>query len=154
MLTAPAAEVPRKPRRVGDDDLADMVMLRAYTFVCGTNRSEWIDGSAEGESKGLHARIEKLDLEQAIGDGLGLADQLIQSLFADRTDALVVDVDAVRSARRLSIEAHAKPHGSPWRGRSHDEMEIAGMKAIGDPPATLVQRAAPLFMVQSPERAQ
>ena len=63
MLTAPAAEVPRKPRRVGDGDLADMVMLRAYTFVCGTNRLEWIDGSAKGESKGLHARIEKLDLE-------------------------------------------------------------------------------------------
>jgi hypothetical protein len=37
--------------------------------------------SAEGEAISLHARIEKLDLEQSISDGLGLPDQLIQSLF-------------------------------------------------------------------------
>jgi len=38
-------------------------------------------GSAEREHKGLHARIEKLDLELSIGDGLRLSDHLIQPLF-------------------------------------------------------------------------
>jgi hypothetical protein len=37
--------------------------------------------SAERERKSLHARIEKLDLELSISDGLRLSDQLIQPLF-------------------------------------------------------------------------
>ena len=57
--------------------------------------------SAEGERKSLHARIEKLDLELSIGDGLRLSDQLIQPLFGHRAVALLVDVDAVSRARRL-----------------------------------------------------
>ena len=41
----------------------------------------------------------------AIGDGPRLADQLIQPLLAHRAVALLVNVDAVRGARRLSIDA-------------------------------------------------
>ena len=85
MLTAPAAEVVRKPRRVGGDDVADMVALPGRGICCASEDARrstldqspmrlpglnvgmtdrgWIDGSAEGERKGLHARIEKLDLE-------------------------------------------------------------------------------------------
>ena len=69
------------------------------------------NGSAEREREGLHARIEKLDLEQSIGDGPGLPDQLIQPLLGNRAVALLVDVDAVSSTWRLSIDQHAKPHG-------------------------------------------
>ena len=74
---------------------------------CRTKRSygsHAASRSAKREREGLHARIEKLDLEQSIGDGLGLSDQLIQPLFGNRAVALVVDVDAVSSARRLSID--------------------------------------------------
>src|SRR5262249_3753679 len=95
---------------------------------------------AEGERIGFHARIEKRDLEQSISDGLWLPDQLIQPLFAQRAVALVVNVTSVSRARRQSIDEHAKPHGRSSRRRSHDQMQIAGMKAVGDPPAGRVQR--------------
>ena len=42
---------------------------------------------AEGEHKRLHARIEELDLEQAISNGFGLPDQLIPSLFGKQAQA-------------------------------------------------------------------
>src|SRR5258708_6395003 len=100
--------------------------------------------SAEGECKGLDARIEKLDLEQSIADRLRLSDQLVGPLFGDRAVALLVDIRPVSSTRCLSINADAKPHGGTWRCRSHDEMQIAGMKAICDPPIALVQLAEPL----------
>ena len=45
-------------------------------------------GSAEGEHKGLYTRSEKLDLEQAISNGFGLPDQLIQSLFGKQAQCL------------------------------------------------------------------
>ena len=102
-------------------------------------------GSAERERKNLHARIEKLDLELSISDGLRLSDQLIHPLFGNRAVALVVNVNSVSSARRLSIDKHAKAHGSSSRRRSHDEMKIAGVKAVRDPPVGLVQHSG-LFL--------
>src|SRR5215208_591755 len=65
-------------------------------------------GSAERERKSLDARIEELDLELSIGDGLRLPDQLIQPLFGERAVALVVDVVSVSGARRLSVDEDAK----------------------------------------------
>ena len=52
----------------------------------------------------LHARIEELDLERAVGDAPRLADQLMQPLLAHHALALLVDITAMRRARRLSIE--------------------------------------------------
>src|SRR4029453_9926535 len=102
-------------------------------------------GSAERERKSLHAGIEKLDLELSISDGLRLSDQLIQPLFGNRAVALVINVNSVSSARRLSIDEHAKAHGSSTRCRSHDEMKIAGVKAVRDPPVGLIQHSG-LFL--------
>jgi hypothetical protein len=65
---------------------------------------------AKGERKNLHARTEKLDLELAVGDGLRLPDQLIQTLFAHRAVALFVNVNAVSRARRVPIDQHTKSH--------------------------------------------
>src|SRR5882724_12860051 len=72
---------------------------------CGADDSstEW-NGSAERERKRLHARVEELDLELSVSDGFRLSDQLIQPLLGNRAAALVVDVDPVSSARRLSID--------------------------------------------------
>ena len=53
--------------------------------------------SAEGERERLHARIEKLDLEQSIGDRRRLADHLIEPLVGHRAVALVVNVHSVRA---------------------------------------------------------
>jgi hypothetical protein len=112
---------------------------------CGDRVNSLCRGSAERERKSLHARIEKLDLELSISDGLRLSDQLIQPLFGNRAVALGVNVNSVSSARRLSIDEHAKSHGSSSRCRSHDEMKIAGVKAVRDPPVGLVQHSG-LFL--------
>jgi hypothetical protein len=84
------------------------------------------DGSAERESKSLNARTEKLDLELAIDDGLRLSDQLVQPLFGNCAIALLVNVNSVSRAWRLSINQYAKSHGCFWRCRAHDEVKIAG----------------------------
>ena len=52
----------------------------------------------------------------------------------------VVDVSSVGRARRLSIDQHAKSHGGSRRRRAHDEMKIAGVKAVRDAAIGLVQR--------------
>ena len=96
--------------------------------------------SAERERERLHARIEELDLEQPVSDGVRLPDQLIQPLPGNRAVALVVDVGSMSSARRLSIDEDAKSDGRSSRRRCHDEMKIAGVKTVRDPPVPLVQR--------------
>src|SRR5437899_12164277 len=96
-------------------------------------------GSAERERKSLHARIEELDLELSVNDGVRLSDQLIQPLFANRAVASVVDVDSVSRARWLSVDEHAKSHGSSSHQRPHDQMNVASVKAVRDPPVGLVQ---------------
>ncbi|HEX6479240.1 MAG TPA: hypothetical protein VF043_10375, partial [Ktedonobacteraceae bacterium] len=96
--------------------------------------------SAERERESLHARIEKLDLELPISNGLRLSDQLIQPLVAHRTVALLVNITALSRARRLSIEEHAKAHGRSPRRWSHDQIQIAGVKAVRDAPISLVEQ--------------
>ena len=66
--------------------------------------------SPECECEGLHAWIEKLDFELAISNGFGLPDQLVETLFGHCPVALVVNINAVGRARRLSIDQHAKSH--------------------------------------------
>src|SRR6266851_9408037 len=96
-------------------------------------------GSSECERKSLHARIEKLDLELSISNGLRLSDQLIQPLFGNRAVALIVNVTSVSLARRQSIDEHAKSYRSSSRRWSHDQMKIAGVKAVHDAPVGFVQ---------------
>jgi hypothetical protein len=68
-------------------------------------------GSAEREGKSLHSWNKKLDFELAIGDGLGLPDQLVQPLLDNCSVALLVNVKPAGRAWRLSIDAHTKAHG-------------------------------------------
>jgi len=89
---------------------------------CGDRVNGLCRRSAERERESLHARIEKLDLELPISNGLGLSDQLIQPLVGNRTVALVVNVTSMSRARCLSIEEHAKAHGRSPRRWSHDQM--------------------------------
>lgn len=60
--------------------------------------------SAECESERLHAGIEKLDLELAIGDRSRLSNELIQALLGDRAATVIVYVTSMARARRLSID--------------------------------------------------
>jgi hypothetical protein len=59
--------------------------------------------SAERERIGLARRIEKLELEQTVFDGLLLPDQLVHRLLVQSTEALVVDVASVGATRRQSV---------------------------------------------------
>src|SRR6266566_5627944 len=96
-------------------------------------------GSAEGEDKGLHARIEELDLELAISNVPRLADQLIQPRFAHRAVALLVNVTSMSRTRLLSIEEHAKAYGRSSCCRPHDQVQIASMKAVRNAPVGRMQ---------------
>src|SRR5215216_6847494 len=89
--------------------------------------------SAEGEAITLHPRIEKLDLEESISYGLGLPDQLIEALFAERAVAPLVNVGSVSTIRRLSIDEHAERHRHTSLGRSHNEVHVARMEADRNP---------------------
>jgi hypothetical protein len=93
---------------------------------------------AKGEVKSLHAGIEKLDLEKAIVDWFGLADELIHSLFDDRSVALSVDINSMGTDWGLSIEMHTKVPRSARRSQPHHEIEIARVKAVGDPTVGLI----------------
>src|SRR5262245_64747848 len=63
--------------------------------------------SPKRERKNLRARPEKLDFELAIGDGLRLSDQLVQTLLGDRAVALFININTVSRAWRLSSDQHA-----------------------------------------------
>src|SRR5215216_424125 len=123
------AAVPKKRRR--------SVLISSDILIVSIGKSPCLGarrgGSAEREDKSFHAWVEELDLELSISDGLRLSDQLIQPLFANRAVSLLVNVDSMSSARRLPIDEHAKSHGSSSRCGSHDEMQIAGVKAVRDP---------------------
>jgi hypothetical protein len=98
--TRPAPAAFRKSRRFMTPFVLADIPLSIWGLQCCSLRN----GSAERERKNLHARTEKLDLELAIGDGFRLSDQLIETLFAHRAVALLVNVNAVSRARRLSID--------------------------------------------------
>src|SRR5258706_8834809 len=101
--------------------------------------------SAEGERVGLDVGVEEGDLEGAVGDGAGMADELVQPLFGHRSVALAVNIDPVRRIRRLPVEEHAESYGRARYARPHDQVKIAGVKAVRDLPAGLVQRGG-LFL--------
>src|SRR6516164_7638132 len=119
-------------------------------FFCDLGRVHLCDspipwlcsGSAEREGESFHAQAKELDCELSIGDGLWLPNQLVQTLFGDGTVALLVNVDAVSRAWRLSIDQDAKSHGSFRPSRAHDEMKITGVKTVHDPPVRLVQHGS------------
>src|SRR5919112_4982155 len=101
---------------------------------------------AEGEGVGLDTGIREGDLEGALGDGAGLADQLVQPRVGDHAMALVVEVGAVGGARGLVVDPHLEPYRRPPCRRGHDQVQVAGVEAGGDPPLGLVEHdGLPLY---------
>jgi hypothetical protein len=76
--------------------------------------------------------------EGVVGDGAGLAEELVEARLGEGAVALVVDVAAVGGARGLAVEAHPEPDGTAGRGRGHDQVQVAGGEAVDDPPTGLV----------------
>ena len=61
----------------------------------------------------------------------------MRPLFADRAVALLVNVDTVSGARRLSIDEHAKSHRSSSRWGSHHEVHVTRMEPDRNPSGCL-----------------
>ena len=110
--------------------------------------------SAERERKRLHARVKKLDLELAVDDGAGWriswyirCSVTVPMPCSSTSTPCAAPGACPSSSTRNRTEA-------PRAGRTHDEVEVAGVKAVRDPTAGLVQDALPCFpLVQSPESA-
>src|ERR1700730_6738608 len=96
-------------------------------------------GSAEGEAIRLDVRVEKLDLEEAVGNRSGLADQLIGALVAHHPAAVRIHVAPALVFRELTIEEHPEPDRRATGRRAHHEVEIARVELEGDSSAMLVQ---------------
>src|SRR5262245_53902907 len=71
-------------------------------------RAPW---SSKREYEGLDARVEELDLEQAVADRRGLPDQLVHPLVVRAAVAALVDVDAASRPRRCAVQTHPEPRG-------------------------------------------
>src|SRR5712691_5015827 len=120
------------------------------TLICCTG-PKGVDGMvgppdlSEGEAVGLSAWIAEGDLEGAVGDGAGLADELVHPLLREGAVAVGAGVGSVRLAGWLSVDTDAEPEGSSWCCWSHDEVEVAAVEAAGDLPARRVQRGGLLL---------
>src|SRR6185295_2384821 len=93
--------------------------------------------SAEREAIRLGACVEELDLEASLPDAPGLADQLVEALFGQGADALLVEVEPVGGARRLPVEKHAEPERCPRPRRPHHEIDVARLELERDAPTRL-----------------
>src|ERR1700722_18864683 len=82
--------------------------------------------SPEGESEGLHAGIEKLDFEGAVGDRTVLPDELIEALLVDHALAVGIDVRAVIGAGRHAVDRHSETDRLVVGRRTEKEMQNAG----------------------------
>jgi hypothetical protein len=94
--------------------------------------------SAESEVEGFGAGVEKLDLELAIGDLSCLPDELVEPLFDNDAVSLIVDVCAVCRRWWMSIEKYSKANRLPLNRRTHDQIEIPGMKLVRDSTVALI----------------
>ena len=110
--------------------------------------------SAEGEGVDPDARVQEGDLERAVVDRVGLADELVQPRSGGRAVSPVVHVDPASGTWWSSVEADPKSDGVPAGDRRHDEVHVAGVEAVGDPAPARFRIVAWRRTVQSPERAQ
>ena len=115
------------------------IIYLAFTFLSLVAKAYLFALSTERERKSLHPGIQKLDLELSIGDGLRLSDQLVQPLFGHRAFASHINVKSAIRDCWLPVYEYAKPDGRSSLGGPHDEMKVAGVEAVRDPPAGLIQ---------------
>ena len=95
--------------------------------------------SAESEGVGLHARIEKADLERMIGNRLRCADELIEPLRRDYANAFGIGVHAVSIAGRLAVDGDAEADLAAFDRGTEDEVQVTRMEAVDDAAVLRVQ---------------
>src|SRR5262245_33484072 len=97
-------------------------------------------GLTEGEGVRLDARLGEGDFEGAVGDRAALPDELVEPLVGGCAVALAVGVGSVGIVRWLPVDEHLESWGGSRCGRSHDEVKIARVEPVGNPPVGPVQR--------------
>src|SRR5688572_4266503 len=83
----------------------------------------------ECECEHFRAWREEFDLELPVRDRRVLANKLIHALSVENAAPICIDVDAVRFSWRFAIDRHAKRNLRAARLWTHDEVQVASMKA-------------------------
>src|SRR5215813_14953955 len=91
------------------------------------------------EGKRFYSRIDELDLELPVHDGFRLSNQLIHPRLRNSAATLTVHINSVSRAWHVPIDEHAKTCRRSRRQRSHDQMEVAGMEAVGNAATRFLQ---------------
>src|SRR4029079_15481239 len=91
-------------------------------------------GLTEREDIGLDAGLGEHDLEGAVFDRPGLAEQLGEALGRYGAAAVLVDVEPVRAAGRLSVDEHPERNGRAAFTRPEDEVNVAAGEPEPRPP--------------------
>jgi hypothetical protein len=68
---------------------------------------------------------------------------VIEPLLRHGAVAMFVDVEIVSGAGRVSVDEHAERHRRASFRRTHDEVDVAGVKAERDPTVAFIQHACP-----------
>src|SRR5262245_39318040 len=84
------------------------------------------------EGKRFYSRISELDLELPVHDGFRLSNQLIHPRLRNSAATLIVHINSVSCAGHVPIDEHVKTCRSSRHRRSDDQMEVAGMEAVGN----------------------
>ena len=86
-----------------------------------------------------NARIEKLNFKGSIGDRSALTNELIEPRFCNRSIPGRIHVASMSIASGPAVDQHAITYRGSRNSRSHDEMQISGVKAICDPADGVVE---------------
>src|ERR1700722_14522329 len=95
--------------------------------------------SAKREVENLGGAIEKLDVDGPVRNGIRLADQLIHPGFARSPDTLLVYVKPMRGSWRCAVNSDPESDGAALLRCTHDEIYIARVKPVYDPPTGPVE---------------
>src|SRR5215475_8460164 len=95
--------------------------------------------SSEREIKCSDPGVQEFDLELPVLSGTGLPDELIHPRLGDLASALIIDIQTVRSTWRSTVDEDTKPHRAVAGRRTHDQIDVARVKAIHDVAVGLVQ---------------
>src|SRR5918999_1487724 len=86
---------------------------------------------AEGEDIRLDSGLPERDLQRPLADRVAPAHELVEAAVPEQAAPVLVDVDAVRGARRLAVEEHTEPNRRSRPAREH-EGRVARGEAGGD----------------------
>jgi hypothetical protein len=121
------------------------VLIRNANFRFSANTTE-IRRATEGRHglpkckvKDSDTRPKKLNFKLPISDRSGLSDQLVHPWLGNGASALLVNVEAMSVTWGAAIDEHVESHRTTSGRGTHDQIDIAGVKAVHEPPVVRVR---------------